>query len=453
MSVAVISNTGIRLMPTSEYRARHLLKAGKAVIEQYRPIFTIRLTDREKGKTQPIEYACDTGYQHVGVSIKSEKHEFVHAQYDMLSNETERHNDRRKYRRTRRNRKRYRKPRFDNRSRKNQEMAPSLRHRKENQINLFESFCKVMPITSATFEMGKFDTQLLQAIADGKPLPEGKDYQQGLKYLFQTEREAVFSRDHYTCQVCGKSVKDGVILHTHHIGYWKGYRSNRISNLLTVCEHCHTAKNHKPGGALWGLEPQSTNLAAATYMSIVRWAIYRELVLKYQEIDIHIQYGAKTSVTRKSLHLAKTHANDAYCVGSLHPRHRTAELIYQKKRRNNRILAKFYDAKYIDIRDGKKKSGALLSCGRTNRRESRRSDKNQRIYRGKKCSSGRTSVRKNRYAYQPGDTIVFHSQRFVVNGSHCKGTRVILGTGKSVKATDLTCIKKEGGWRFLPAQA
>ena len=453
MSVAVISNTGIRLMPTSEYRARHLLKAGKAVIEQYRPIFTIRLTDREEGKTQPIEYACDTGYQHVGVSIKSEKHEFVHAQYDMLSNETERHNDRRKYRRTRRNRKRYRKPRFDNRSRKNKEMAPSLRHRKENQINLFESFCKVMPITSATFEMGKFDTQLLQAIADGKPLPEGKDYQQGSKYLFQTEREAVFSRDHYTCQVCGKSVKDGVILHTHHIGYWKGYRSNRISNLLTVCEHCHTAKNHKPGGALWGLEPQSTNLAAATYMSTVRWAIYRELVLKHPEIDIHIQYGAKTSVTRKSLHLAKTHANDAYCIGSLHPRHRTTELVYQKKRRNNRILAKFYDAKYIDIRDGKKKSGSLLSCGRTNRRESRRSDKNQRIYRGKKCSSGRTSVRKNHYAYQPGDTIVFHSQRFVVNGSHCKGARVILGTGKSVKATDLTCIKKEGGWRFLPAQA
>ena len=114
MSVAVISKTGIRLMPTSEYRARHLLKTGKAVIEQYRPIFTIRLTDREDGKTQPIE--------HVGVSIKSEKHEFAHAQYDMLSNEAERHNDRRKYHRTRRNRKRYRKPRFDNRPKKNKEM-------------------------------------------------------------------------------------------------------------------------------------------------------------------------------------------------------------------------------------------------------------------------------------------------------------------------------------------
>ena len=31
MSVAVISNTGERLMPTREYRARKLLKSGKAV--------------------------------------------------------------------------------------------------------------------------------------------------------------------------------------------------------------------------------------------------------------------------------------------------------------------------------------------------------------------------------------------------------------------------------------
>ena len=452
MSVAVLSSTGRKLMPTSNYRARKLLKKGRATIECYRPIFTIRLTGRKEGETQPIEYACDTGYQHVGVSIKSEKHEFVHAQYDMPSDETERHNDCRKYRRTRRNRKRYREVRFSSRSTKNKDMAPSLRHRKQNQIRLFESFCKVMPITSATFEMGKFDTQLLQAIAEGKPLPEGKDYQRGSKYLYQTEREAVFSRDHYTCQVCGKSVKDGVILHTHHIGFWKNYRSNRISNLLTVCSKCHTAKNHKPGGKLWGLELMSSNLASATYMSTVRWAMYRELVLNHPDVDIRIQYGAKTAVTRKSRHLSKTHANDAYCIGSLHPKHRTAEAVYQKKRRNNRILAKFYDAKYIDIRDGKKKSGAVLSCGRTNRRESRCSDKNQRIFRGQKMSKGRTSVRKKRYPYQPGDTIVFHNQKALVVGAQHYGQYVSLNIGKSAKASDLSCIKKEGGWHFRPAQ-
>ena len=451
-SVAVLSRTGRKLMPTNAYRARKLLKSGRAGIECYKPVFTIRLTDREEGAVQPVEYACDTGYQHVGISIKSEKHEFVHNQYDMLKDETERHNDCRRYRRARRNRKRYRKPRFDSRSKKNKDMAPSLRHRMENQIRLFESFCRVLPITTATFEMGKFDTQLLQAMEEGKPLPAGKDYQHGSKYLYQTERAAVFGRDHYTCQICGRSVRDGAILHTHHIGFWMSppYRSDRISNLLTVCEKCHTAKNHKPGGRLWGIKPKLTNLAAATYMSTVRWAMYRELVLKHPEIDVHIQYGAKTSVTRKLLHLVKTHANDAYCIGSLHPRHRTAELIYQKKRRNNRILTKFYDAKYIDIRDGKKKSGAQLSCGRTNRSESRRAEKNERIYRGQKISGGHSSIRKYHYLFQPGDTVCWKNASYIVKGVHCNGTRVLLNTGKSVKQTDLQIIRRRGGWALPP---
>ena len=35
--VAVISNSGIPLMPTSEYRARRFLKSGRAKIYKYRP--------------------------------------------------------------------------------------------------------------------------------------------------------------------------------------------------------------------------------------------------------------------------------------------------------------------------------------------------------------------------------------------------------------------------------
>ena len=44
MSVVVISKTGERLMPTSEYRARKLLKSGKAIKYSYHP-FTIQLTE------------------------------------------------------------------------------------------------------------------------------------------------------------------------------------------------------------------------------------------------------------------------------------------------------------------------------------------------------------------------------------------------------------------------
>ncbi len=114
-TVAVISASGKKLMPTSSYRARRLLKNRKAVIYKYQPVFTIKLIDRIDGCTQPVEYKCDTGYQYIGVSICSETKEFVDEQRDLLKDETERHNDHRKYRRTRRNRLRYRKVRWNNR--------------------------------------------------------------------------------------------------------------------------------------------------------------------------------------------------------------------------------------------------------------------------------------------------------------------------------------------------
>lgn len=53
MPVAVISKTGERLMPTSEHRARKLLKSGKAIKYSYHP-FTIQLTERESGDVQPM---------------------------------------------------------------------------------------------------------------------------------------------------------------------------------------------------------------------------------------------------------------------------------------------------------------------------------------------------------------------------------------------------------------
>ena len=90
MSVAVISKTGERLMPTSEYRARKLLKSGKAVKYSYHP-FTIQLTKRKTGYAQPIELCMDTGYIHIGISVKSEKHEYLALQVDTLTDEKERH--------------------------------------------------------------------------------------------------------------------------------------------------------------------------------------------------------------------------------------------------------------------------------------------------------------------------------------------------------------------------
>lgn len=396
--VAVISASGKKLMPTTERKARILLKKGRAEIYAYRPIFTIRLLDREDGYTQPVEYCCDTGYKHIGISIKSEKREYVNEQRDLFADETERHNDRRKYRASRRNRKtRYRKARFSNRKGliSKEGFAPSIRNKRDQHIMLYLGYCRVIPITDATFELGQFDTQVLKAVEEGNPLPEGTDYQQGESYGYATLREAVFARDNYTCICCGKSaIKDGIILKLHHIGYRLGDRSNRMSNLGTVCNNCHTAKNHKPGGKLYNLKPKLKSFKGASFMTSVKYSMIKHTRAATPDVAVYITYGAKTKLKLKEQGIEKTHSNDAYAMGEFHPKRRAEFTHYKKVRRNNRILSKFYDAKYIDIRDGKKKSGSQLGCNRTDRSMPRNNPQNERIYRGGGKSIKRPSKHK-----------------------------------------------------------
>ncbi len=447
--VAVLSKTGIRLMPTTNYKARKLLKSRRAVIYQYRP-FTIRLLNRENGDVQPVEFKEDTGYEHIGVSICSKKHEYVSEQRDLLTNEPERHNDCRKYRRNRRNRLRYRKPRFDNRKGMiaKEGFTPSIRNKRDRHIDIFLMYHKVIPIIKATFEMGQFDTQLIKAIAEGKPLPEGTDYQHGERYGIATLREAVFTRDGYKCICCKRTpFKDGAILHVHHVGFWKGDRTNRLGNLATVCEKCHISKNHNPGGKLYGLEPKLPNMSPATFMTMVRFDMFKRLKELAPDVEFYMTYGAKTKLSRKNLSIKKTHANDAYAMGEFHPRHRADTVHYAKRRRNNRILSKFYDAKYIDIRDGSIKKGSQLSCGRTKRSTPRNSELNERIYRGQKVSAGKYVLRTKRLSLRPGDKIFRMDTGYTdfVKGSRVNGN-ILLRSGKQLSIKKVKLVCHCGGW-------
>ena len=281
--VCVLSNNGERLMPTIRLgRVRRLLKDGKAKIIKHHP-FTIQLLYDSKTNTQPIEICEDVGYNYIDISVKSESHEYVSAQYDTLQDEKEHHDDCRKYRRTRRNRLRYRKPRFDNRKRSEGWLAPSLEHKKQLNIRLIERYVSVIPITRATVEVGSFDTMLLQAIQKGESKPEGVDYQKGPRYNLATLREAVFYRDNYTCQVCGRKIADGAILHMHHMFYWKGRHGYQLVELVTACEKCHTPANHQKGGKLFGFgeDKEFANLSGAAFMNAVRWQIVNALYATY----------------------------------------------------------------------------------------------------------------------------------------------------------------------------
>ena len=273
MMTYVLAADGTPLMPTFNIKkVRRLLKTGKAIIAGHRPGFTIRLLYEVQPANQEVEVTVDAGSAHIGVSAKSKKHEYVHRQYDLLKDEKQKHDDCRQQRRMRRNRLRYRKPRFDNRKKEKGTLAPSLANKRDRHIDIVKSLTKVLPVSRIVVEVGSFDTQYLEAIETGAPPPEGKDYQHGAMYEHDTRREAVFYRDNHTCQLCGKSAitEKNVILRMHHLGFWKNDHSDRMKNLIMLCTKCHSPKNHKKSGALYGWEPKVKNLSGAAFMNAVR---------------------------------------------------------------------------------------------------------------------------------------------------------------------------------------
>ena len=194
--VCVLSNSGERLMPTIRLgKVRRLLKDGKAKIVKHHP-FTIQLLYDSKTNTQPIEICEDVGYNYIGISVKSESHEYVSAQYDTLQDEKEHHDDCRKYRRTRRNRLRYRKPRFDNRKRSEGWLAPS--------VVTFQNDDK--EILSGTRTMGEGLTLTVAAEAE-----EGQETEQEA-VIEKLLADAVITDTAPATTVFGETVKDDVVI-------------------------------------------------------------------------------------------------------------------------------------------------------------------------------------------------------------------------------------------------
>ena len=154
-----------------------------------------------------------------------------------------------------------------------------------------------------------------------------------------------------------------------------------------------------------------------------------------------------TQTKRRQLNIPKTHANDAYAMGDFHPKHKARPTFYKKRRRNNRILEKFYDAKYIDIRDGKTKKASELCTNRTNRSIPRNNSQNERKYRGAKISKGRRNIRTQRYALQPNTIIKIDNKKYTVKGIISNGQYVtVQETQKTFSTNRLQITKYAAGW-------
>ena len=235
--VYVINKHGRPLMPCSPAKARHLLDAGKAKIKKRTP-FTIQLVYGSSGYTQEVILGVDAGSKTIGVSASTKKEELFAANVIPRNDVVDLLSTRRESRRARRNRKtRYRKSRFNNRVRSKHKgwLAPSVEVKIQEHITSIKMVCRILPVSKVVVETAEFDLQLLKAIEEGKPVPQGEDYQQGEMYGHYNVRQYVLWRDNYTCQCCGAHLtkKKEVRLHVHHLESRK-VGGNAPGNLVTL---------------------------------------------------------------------------------------------------------------------------------------------------------------------------------------------------------------------------
>jgi len=66
---------------------------------------------------------------------------------------------------------------------------------------------------------------------------------QGMNWITQQKRLAIYLRDGMACAWCSKGVEDGIILSLDHLKPHNNGGSNHESNLVTCCKFCNTSRN------------------------------------------------------------------------------------------------------------------------------------------------------------------------------------------------------------------
>lgn len=329
MSVFVINQRSRPLMPCSPRKARLLLRQGKAKIVKRTP-FTIQLLQATGETKQEIILGVDAGSKCIGLSAVTQKKEIFSGEIELRNDIVNLLSTRRQNRRTRRNRLRYRKPRFLNRvgSKNKGWLAPSIENKIDTHLKIVIRIHKLLPISKIIIEVASFDIQKIK-----NPTIESKEYQEGNGLGFWNVREYVLFRDSHKCK--GRKGCNNKILNVHHIESRK-VGGNSQENLITLCEECHT-DYHK--GKLKINLKRGQSFRDAAFMGIMRWAFYNKIKKMYSNVSL--TYGYITKNTRITNNLPKEHRVDALCITGNPLVKRLQNYYYIKQvRRHNRQIHK-----------------------------------------------------------------------------------------------------------------
>jgi 5-methylcytosine-specific restriction endonuclease McrA len=323
VSVCVLNMRGKPLMPTTPRSARKLLESGKARVVQRSP-FTIRLNYATGETKQPIRLGIDPNYSKIGYSAVTDKKELMSGEVMLRDDIPKKLTVRRMYRRNRRNKLRYRKPRFDNRKR-TETLSPSIRQKLQTFVDFVNRIKQVLPITSTCVEVSSFDTQKMQ-----NPEISGIEYQRGELQGYEV-REYLLEKYGRTCVYCGKS---NIPLQVEHIVPTSRGGSDRVSNLTISCSTCNQRKGNKTAQEFGHPEIQEQareSLKAIAFMNTIRWKLVNLLNCDHT-------YGYITKCKRIKLNLEKSHSNDAFVIAGGTDQERARPYQGKQTRRNNRAL-------------------------------------------------------------------------------------------------------------------
>ncbi|MDA8142369.1 MAG: RNA-guided endonuclease IscB [Thermoplasmatales archaeon] len=397
LRVPVINMRNQPLMPTSPGKARRLLKSGKARVISSNP-FTIQLLYATGETKQPVTLGIDAGYKHIGFSAVTEKVELISGEANIRTDIPKKNLEKAMHRRNRRNKLWYRQPRWLNRGNKKEGwFAPSIDHKLQTHIRIIEKLKRILPISRTIIEVSSFDTQKMR-----NPEISGIEYQQGDLQGYEI-REYLLEKFHRKCVFCGKT---NVPLEIEHLSPKSRGGPDTVDNLAISCHECNQKKNNLTAEEFGFPEVRGKSLKPlkdAAFMNIVRWKITQLTGSDYT-------FGYITKKTRISMGMEKSHANDAFVIAGGANQVRTLQHMVTQRRRNNRSL-------------------------QTNRK------------------GFKPSIRRKRYAFQPGDVVAFNHSRFSVVGVHGYGKYVIIRKGDQkmdVNVKKVKLVKYGKGIQFAP---
>jgi len=387
MLVYVLNHKGKPLMPCSPRKARLLLKQGKVKVIKRIP-FTIQWIVPTRSYTQPITLGVDDGYLKIGFSAITNTKELISGEVQLRNDVSKKLAERRMYRRTRRSKLWYRKPRFNNRmsSKKKGWLAPSIQHKLNTHIKVIDKVKEILPITKIIVEVASFDTQKMQ-----NPEIRGIEYQQGELKGYEI-KEYLLKKWNRKCAYCGKT---NVPLEVDHIVPKSRGGTDRVSNLTIACNKCNQRKDNKTAeefGFLKIQEKANKSLKEVAFMNNVRWKLANQL--KEQGNKVSHTYGYITKYNRAKLALEKSHINDAFVIANGTNQKRCKPFIATQTRRNNRSI-------------------------QTNRNGFKR------------------SIRKQRYKFQPNDMVRFNKKIYRVKGVFNYGTYIRLSDDSNIINTNI----------------